>query len=288
MLIEKLKRQSNFTSVEKTIAKYMLENGFAIRSMSISEVAEATYTSPASITRLCHKLGADGYKEFRILFNAEFEEASRSDSINVNLPFGPKDSPEQIAWNMGNLTASTVNNVLQHFNYAELKDVVEAMNAASILSVFSTGISALAALDFQVKMVRMGKQINVEQNLSLLPGYAFSATNKTVGIFISQSGESTEIVDCARVFRPRGSLSIALTANEGSSLARACDVLISSNVSEDDTFSVKIESFASFYAVHFILDCLYCWLYRSNYEQNIERSRANDKIIHRMNVAGEE
>lgn len=288
MLIEKLKRQSNFTGVEKTIAKYVLENGFAIRLMSISELAEATYTSPASITRLCHKLGADGYKEFRILFNAEFEEASRSDSINVNLPFGPKDSLEQIAWNIGNLTASTVNNVLQRFNYIELKDMVETMNEATILSVFSTGVSALAALDFQVKMVRMGKQINVEQNLSLLPGHAFAATKKTVGIFISQSGESAEIVDCARVFKSRGALSIAITANEKSSLARACDMMISSNVNEDDTFSVKIESFASFYAVHFILDCLYCWLYRSNYEQNIERSRTNDRVIHRMNVAGEE
>jgi RpiR family carbohydrate utilization transcriptional regulator len=288
MLIELLKRQDGFTAAERSVAKYILEHGFIIKTMSITELAELTYTSPASITRLCRKLGIKGYKEFRILFNTEFEETSRLDAVDVNLPFGPDDSSEQIAWNMGNLTASAVNNVLQRFDYSLLKHVVGAMELAKVISVFSTGISTLAALGFQAKMVRIGKQINVESNLSLLPAYAFSADDATLGLFISQSGESTEIVDCARVFSSRGGKSVAITANERSSLARVCATTISSNVSEDDTFSVKIESFASFYAVNFILDCLYCWFYKSNYEQNIQRSRINDATIRRMNVVGEE
>ena len=162
MLIEMLKRQDGFTAAERTVAKYILEHGFIIKTISITELAELTYTSPASITRLCRKLGIKGYKEFRILFNTEFEETSRLDTVDVNLPFGPDDSSEQIAWNMGNLTASAVNNVLQRFDYSSLKHIVGAMELAKVISVFSTGISTLAALGFQAKMVRIGKQINVE------------------------------------------------------------------------------------------------------------------------------
>lgn len=40
MIIEKLMRQADFTDVEKSIADYLLQNGYEVKNMSISDLAE--------------------------------------------------------------------------------------------------------------------------------------------------------------------------------------------------------------------------------------------------------
>lgn len=64
MIIEKLMKQADFTDVEKSIAAYLMKNGFDVKNMSIQSLARATFSSPSTITRFCRKLGLDGYKKF--------------------------------------------------------------------------------------------------------------------------------------------------------------------------------------------------------------------------------
>ena len=71
MIIEKLMKQADFTDVEKSIAAYLMKNGFDVKNMSIQSLARATFSSPSTITRFCRKLGLDGYKKFQILFYSE-------------------------------------------------------------------------------------------------------------------------------------------------------------------------------------------------------------------------
>ena len=66
MIIEKLMKQADFTDVEKSIAAYLMKNGFDVKNMSIQSLARATFSSPSTITRFCRKLGLDGYKKFQI------------------------------------------------------------------------------------------------------------------------------------------------------------------------------------------------------------------------------
>ena len=54
-----------FTDAEKKIADYLLTNQAAIESLTISRLTQATYTSNASIMRLCKKLGVQGFRELR-------------------------------------------------------------------------------------------------------------------------------------------------------------------------------------------------------------------------------
>lgn len=63
MIIEKLMKQADFTDVEKSIAAYLMKNGFDVKNMSIQSLARATFSSPSTITRFCRKLGLDGYKK---------------------------------------------------------------------------------------------------------------------------------------------------------------------------------------------------------------------------------
>ena len=86
MIIEKLMKQTDFTKVEKSIADYLMKNGFDVKNMSIQTLAHETFTSPSTITRFCKKLGLDGYKKFQILFYSEYEVYASQGAVDANYP----------------------------------------------------------------------------------------------------------------------------------------------------------------------------------------------------------
>ncbi len=55
-IMTQLEFELEFSESEKEIAKYILNHGEAVLSMSVKELAKHTYTSPATIVRLCKKL----------------------------------------------------------------------------------------------------------------------------------------------------------------------------------------------------------------------------------------
>lgn len=61
-LIQQLKQKRDFTSTEAAIADFILNNLEELPQLSITELAQMTYSSKAAVTRMCRKLGQEGYK----------------------------------------------------------------------------------------------------------------------------------------------------------------------------------------------------------------------------------
>ncbi|WP_124067207.1 MurR/RpiR family transcriptional regulator [Clostridium sp. E02] len=67
-------------AVEKELIKKMHKNPETILGKSIKELGKETYVSPATIVRLCKKLGCTGYKDFQTTLAYEialFQESSK-------------------------------------------------------------------------------------------------------------------------------------------------------------------------------------------------------------------
>ena len=95
----------------------------------------------------------------------------------------------------------------------------------------------------------------------------------------SQSGTTRQILECAKILRDRNQFVVTITAVPASPLARMSDEVISVRIGEDDSFAVKLESFASFNAIHFVLDCLYCFLLRLNFDRNAMENRKRAELV---------
>ena len=124
MIIEKLMKQTDFTKVEKSIADYLMKNGFDVKNMSIQTLAHETFTSPSTITRFCKKLGLDGYKKFQILFYSEYEVYASQGAVDANYPFSGSDSFEQIARKLAKLNHDTINKAMSGFDYNQFQRIV--------------------------------------------------------------------------------------------------------------------------------------------------------------------
>lgn len=73
-LIQQLKQAQDFTEREKDIARFVLEHPETIENMSSRELGHQTFTSAASVTRFCQKLGVKGFPEFKIKFVSELRD----------------------------------------------------------------------------------------------------------------------------------------------------------------------------------------------------------------------
>ena len=72
MIIDKMKTLDHLTIQEKYLVDYIINNQEDILKKNINELAKLSYTSSATISRLCKKLGFNGYKEFKYQYAAEY------------------------------------------------------------------------------------------------------------------------------------------------------------------------------------------------------------------------
>ncbi|MEG0726537.1 MAG: winged helix-turn-helix transcriptional regulator, partial [Erysipelothrix sp.] len=61
LLFNRIKNLSTLSDTEQKISHYILEHANSVTTMSIQELAEKTYTSPATITRYCRKMDTEGF-----------------------------------------------------------------------------------------------------------------------------------------------------------------------------------------------------------------------------------
>lgn len=85
IILKELKNFVNGTSSELDIKNYILEHPEDIERMSARELGKATFTSAASVTRFCRKLGYKGYPEFRFKFISEIKFSATKTRENIEL-----------------------------------------------------------------------------------------------------------------------------------------------------------------------------------------------------------
>lgn len=239
MIIDKLIKHEEFTDIEKSIADYLLRNGYEVKNMSISSLAQVTYSSTSTITRFCHKLGLDGYKKFQILFNSEYEAYAKNGVVNVNYPFTGEDSYEQIAKQLERLNQETIAKTISCFNYNQFHRIVRRMDKSDMINIFSVGTSVTVAMEFQQKMLRFGKIVNLTQEACFLPGYALAGTENTVNLVISLSGENRDVVESLHLLKKQGRYTVGITSTPNSTVARECKEVILVDIEENNSYEAK-------------------------------------------------
>ncbi|GBD80526.1 putative RpiR family transcriptional regulator [Tetragenococcus halophilus subsp. halophilus] len=73
-LEERINQVSSFSNIEYVLLEYIISAKSKVIHMQAAELAQDTYTSPASVTRLSQKLGFSGFNEFKFFLKQEVNE----------------------------------------------------------------------------------------------------------------------------------------------------------------------------------------------------------------------
>lgn len=269
LIIEKLKLKEKMSDNEESIADFILGLGEDLKKYSTRNIAEATYTSPATIIRLCKKLGFTGFDDFKMQFLKEIEYLDRQyGKVDANFPFEKNDTMMNAAHKISQLYEDTIKDSMSLLHHDTLQKALNLLKYSQSIHVYSFGTALNLAESFKERMLKIGKNVIISNNMNYQLYEANCIPKGDVAILISYSGETEKIICVAEACKKRGIPIIAISSFGENTLSRmaTCNLTMSTK----ESMFYNIGDFSTHLSIHFILDILYSTYFLINYEKNYE------------------
>lgn len=259
-IFEDIQKKQNFSETENQILQYIFTNQSEMEKMTINALATRTYSSNASIIRICHKLGFSGYRDFKIAFVRELENKKLvTNTIDYSYPFQIEESTSVIIQNMYSLFKESMNRMHTELDVRVLEQMVNTIENSERIFMFGLGDTKMTIRSFINKLAK----INLFPVLATENGeedyICQSIDSKDCVIFITYTGEHRVFDRCASSLRCRGIKVLVMTSNQESYIAKNCDCCICvPNLEKKE----RIATFYSQMVFEYVLNLIFSLLYR--------------------------
>lgn len=268
MLITHKIEQTHFSQSEKIIIDYILKEGENIQTMSIHDIATATYTSPPLLVRIAKKLGYNGWNELKTAYLDELSYLYDSCDIDASIPFVVSDEYMTIAHHIAKLQMETIKDTMNLLKHDDLYKAMRYIRNAKQLDIYGVSDYVLLAQQFARKLFIIQKNVNICQ----LPGdsqvQAAMSDETHCAILISYTGETEFILKVASLLKKRKTPIIAVTCIAENHLSSFADVTL--RISSREMVHTKIDDYASSQSIKTILDILYSCIFSMDYQKNLD------------------
>lgn len=267
-VLVRLREYRNQASVtEKTIITYILKFPKETAELTIYQLAEATFASPASIIRMCQKNGFEGYKDF--IKALLYELAIRNHNLSQQKKALAKaDSIEDIIEKTTYKNMIALEDTKSIIDFQVIAKCIDLLRISKNICLFGIGSSLLVAKDAQLKLMRLNKRctVNDDWHVQLLTAKYMSPED--LGIILSYSGQTVEMIQCAKAMKESGVTIIAITRYGPSPIAELADYTIFVAANEP---IIRSGAMSSRISQLNIIDILYTGYLNTQYEQSLEQ-----------------
>lgn len=232
-------------------------------------IGDETYTAPSTVIRIAHKLGFQGWSDFKeafldevIYLNSHFQE------IDSNYPFTSQDTIMQIAHKIIQLHIESANDTASLIHHDTLQNAVQILRKASVVKVFAVANLNFIGEEFVFKLNRIHKRAYIEPIQDNQFQDAIMTTSDECAICLSYSGETPTLLKTAHFLKENKVPIIAITSLGKNSLSDLATVSL--NISTREKSFSKIAGFTSLESMNIILNILYSCLFSLNYPENLD------------------
>lgn len=256
LIIEKLERMEQLSEAEKEVAKKVIELKGQIKDMSIRELASDSYTSTSAVTRLCHKMGFRGYHDFKEKYLEEMKYLHEHfENIDANIPFLKDDNLAKVLGSVSELYQETAKDTLSLVDYFDYIEATKMIDRSQNIYVLCIGVAIELGKIFADRMMRIGKNVIVSENVNEQFYQSYNATQDDTFILISYSGTTLKTKQYIENIVKRKAHSILITSRGESQWQDKVDIILPMTTREK--LYSHIASYTSTVSIMLILDMLY-------------------------------
>lgn len=279
-LIRQLELKMDFTQAEAAIADYILEHREEVASLSIAELAKQTFSSNASIIRLCRKLGTSGYKDFRLAFVSEYEKHQfEGYTGDVNYPFALRDGPGTIMKSVVEISKEALETCYAAVSPQVLNLAARMISEAEHIYIYAIGDTYISAAMFANMLIKIGIHSVMVMQYNEGMTVTYGANSRDVALFVSYSGKlMNSLGKELAILRRNRCKTIFITSLDS---FEGIDCLISFPRKED-AYN-KTAGYYSQMSIRYLLNCIYGMLYSFDLQQNRERKDQADRLANQNN-----
>ena len=239
----------NLKSAERKAADFCLSNPSDVATLTISEVAERSGCSEATLVRLARRLGYGGYPELRAnILPKEYEDIFNYIGISES------DSLQSITSSVFNSCILYLQDSLQSIDYGALSQAIDLLAGSRRFIFAASGDAHFIAASAAQKFMRIGYQTTASSDFDSQLIALSQMTPEDALICISHSGKTRNICSLAKVAREHGIKVITITNFPGAPLAKHSDILL---LTASFSYDVMDEVLAKRVPALCLLDTLY-------------------------------
>ncbi|RKJ46086.1 MurR/RpiR family transcriptional regulator [bacterium 1XD8-76] len=257
MLLEKLEQGMNFTNHEKDVARYILEHPDKAPGMSSAELAEASFTSKATVVRLCQKLGLTGYQEFRLKLVEEIGQKNRLARMLAGEPIHDKSTCTDIINTLPGLYDKAVTNTRLALDKNSINRIHNVLRRAECVDIYGTGISYILAQAAAFKFATLGVESSAYESIN---GHYLAArkNRRTIAFLLSFTGANRTMIRTARYLRrATNNYVVGIMGPHNGVIRKECHEIV--EIPNRDSL-VSLDVITSFAAANYVIDILFSLL----------------------------
>ena len=215
----------DFHETERRIVDFILEHRDEATGMTSGQLARASATSEATVSRFCKRLGFGSYRSFQFSLARDLSMGSGREGVTGEVSL---DDVEGSVRNILGAKVSELTATARGLDPAIVRAVVELLASAGLIQVAAVGNTNAVALDATFKFTQLGLRCIMHEISEVGTGYAVNLRPGDVLLVISNSGKSQRLGHIMTAARENGAPSVLITGDATSPLARRADWLLQS------------------------------------------------------------
>ena len=204
---------------ERKAAEFILANPEKASQISVTELADLSDSSDATVIRMCKRLGFTGFYQLKLALASELGYIQLMGQQTK--PGGYMDCGETLR-----LITRNIISMERNLDQEMLDEVVTRVLESRIVYVIAAGNSIPSAMDFSFRLNRIGIpavcNVVIENTLNSLA----LAREDDLLFAVSHSGSSKQVIRSIELARSRGMHSVILTHSTKNSAALLADYRI--------------------------------------------------------------
>lgn len=206
----------SFFDTEKKIGDYIVRNPKMVVDMTVGELAKECGVSEASVSRFCKRIELKGFHHLKISLARELVDAKDDGEISGHI------SVDDMEGSLRGILSNKMEELRQTvamIDREDLKKILDVINNADTVLMAAVGNTIPVAMDGAYKLNQIGIRAMSTPIWETELGYSYNLTDKDVVVAISNSGESTGVIQILETAKSRGAVAISITNNDRSSVA---------------------------------------------------------------------
>ena len=225
--------RSTLSKSETKVASYVLDQAHEVIKMRVADLARGSQVSEPTVIRFCRAIGFDGFQSFKL----NLAQHLGSGGVYSQFAADDNDTVEDLRNKVFDTTIGTLLTVRDELDPIALERSINAITRANRVEFYGFGASGSVAADAQHKFFRLQMSSAAYTDPHIQHMSAISLGRDDVVVAISQSGQTTALLQSVRLARQAGATVIGLAPRD-TALSQECTIPIYVNREEDhETFA---------------------------------------------------
>ena len=207
----KPEKYRSLSDSEKAVIDFINQNEQQITNMSITSIANKTFTSAATVSRTIQKCGYSGISELRYSIMKQDENSDKY-PILVN---------EILAKSYRECV-----NTIENIHVTSILKVIDYLKEARKVFIVARGFTTLIADEFHMQLSLLGYNVHIIKDATWMDKVDKLVSNEDLVIILTVRNTTMELYEVAKLAKSAGSKIVTCICVHGSNLESLSDIVI--------------------------------------------------------------